>query len=146
VLYYYYNGKEPNNFQGGERRWPMAKEATFGQFFRKMRERHGLSLRRFCVENNVDPGNISKMERGLLPPPQSREKLEEYAAYLQIKEGSDDWYEFFDLASAQSGKIPQDLLNDEDLVKKLPLVFRTIRGQKISVEKLDELAEVIKKS
>jgi hypothetical protein len=65
---------------------------------------------------------------------------------LQIKEGSDDWYEFFDLASAQSGKIPQDLLNDEDLVKKLPLVFRTIRGQKISAEKLDELAEVIKKS
>lgn len=124
----------------------MAKEAKFGQFFRKMRERHGLSLRRFCVENNVDPGNISKMERGLLPPPQSREKLEEYAAYLQIKEGSDDWYEFFDLASAQSGKIPQDLLNDEDLVKKLPLVFRTIRGQKISVEKLDELAEVINKS
>ncbi|MGD0626084.1 MAG: helix-turn-helix transcriptional regulator [Thermodesulfobacteriota bacterium] len=124
----------------------MAKEATFGQFFRKMRERHRLSLRRFCVENNVDPGNISKLERGLLPPPQSREKLEEYAAYLQIKEGSDDWYEFFDLASAQSGKIPQDLLNDEDLVKKLPLVFRTIRGQKISAEKLDELAEVIKKS
>src|SRR4030042_5986804 len=121
-------------------------EVRFGQFFKKMREKKGLSLRRFCVENNVDPGNLSKLERGLLSPPQSREKLEEYAGYLQIEEGSDDWYEFFDLASAEAGRIPQDILSDKDLAKRLPLVFRTIRGQKISKEKLEQLAGGIKKT
>lgn len=122
------------------------KSFSFGQFFKMMRGKNGLSLRRFCVENHVDPGNISKLERGLVPPPQSRVKLEQYASYLKIKKGSDDWYEFFDLAAAESGRIPVDLLNDEKLIRKLPLVFRTIRGQKVTKEKLDKLIQVIRKS
>ena len=124
----------------------MAQKMTFGQFFKKMREKKGLSLRRFCTENNVDPGNISKLERGLVSPPQSREKLEQYAHYLRIEKGSDDWYEYFDLAAAHTGKIPDDIMEDAELVKKLPLVFRTIRGQKVSKEKLDRLAAIIRKS
>lgn len=124
----------------------MAAPMTFGQFFKKMREKRGLSLRQFCVKNNVDPGNISKLERGLLPPPQSREKLEQYASFLKIRKGGPEWYEFFDLAAADSGKIPADIMSDENLMKKLPLVFRTIRGQKVSKEKLEELAEVIRKA
>jgi len=124
----------------------MVAQMTFGQFFKKMREKRGLSLRQFCVKNNVDPGNISRLERSLMPPPQSREKLEQYASFLRIRRGSPEWYEFFDLAAANSGKIPADILSDENLMKKLPLVFRTIRGQKISKEKLEELGEVIRKA
>jgi transcriptional regulator with XRE-family HTH domain len=124
----------------------MAQKVTFGQFFKKMREKRGLSLRRFCTENKIDPGNISKLERGLISPPQSREKLEQYASYLGIEKGSDDWYEFFDLAAAYIGKFPDDLMEDDELVKKLPLFFRTIRGQKVSKNNLDKLAEIIRKS
>jgi len=124
----------------------MVAPMTFGQFFKKMREKRGLTLRQFCVKNNVDPGNISKLERGLMPPPRSREKLEQYASFLRVKRGSSEWYEFFDLAAADSGKIPADIMSDENLMKKLPLVFRTIRGQKVSKEKLEELAEVIRKA
>jgi len=124
----------------------MVAPMTFGQFFKKMREKRGLSLRQFCVKNKVDPGNISKLERSLMPPPQSREKLEQYASFLKIRQGSPEWYEFFDLAAANSGRIPADILSDENLMKRLPLVFRTIRGQKISKEKLEELVEVIRKA
>ena len=124
----------------------MVAPMTFGQFFKKMREKRGLSLRQFCVKNKVDPGNISKLERSLMPPPQSREKLEQYASFLRIRKGSPEWYEFFDLAAANSGKIPADILSDANLLKRLPLVFRTIRGQKVSKEKLEELAEVIRKA
>ena len=124
----------------------MVAPMTFGQFFKKMREKRGLSLRQFCVKNKVDPGNISKLERSLMPPPQSREKLEQYASFLRIRQGSPEWYEFFDLAAANSGKIPADILSDENLMKRLPLVFRTIRGQKISKEKLEELVEVMRKA
>ncbi len=124
----------------------MAQKITFGHFFKKMREKKGLSLRRFCTENNIDPGNISKLERGLISPPHSREKLEQYASYLGIEKGSDDWFEYFDLAAAYTGKIPDDLMEDDELVKKLPLLFRTIRGQKISKNKFDKLVDVIRKS
>jgi transcriptional regulator with XRE-family HTH domain len=127
----------------------MAKEEmSFGKFFKAMRAKRGLSLRKFCVENGLDPGNISKLERGVMPPPQTREKLEEYAKVLLIPEGSDDWYEFFDLASTATGRIPPDIMGDEELVKRLPLVFRTVRGQKmkISDDQLDELAEVIRRA
>jgi hypothetical protein len=65
---------------------------------------------------------------------------------LEIEKGSDDWYEYFDLAAAHAGKILAHPMEDDELVKKLPLVFRTLRGQKVSKEKLDKLAEVIRKS
>ena len=124
----------------------MRDYIVFGQFFKKMRLRTGLSLRQFCLEHGLDPGNISKLERGLASPPQSKEKLEEYARYLGIEKNSDDWYNFFDYAAASTGRIPPDVMSDEELVKKLPFVFRTLRGQKLSPEKLNHLAELIRKS
>jgi transcriptional regulator with XRE-family HTH domain len=117
---------------------------TFGHFFKEMRLKTGLSLRQFCVKHGLDPGNISRMERGIAPPPQSREKLEEYASYLAVDKDSDDWFNFFDYAAAATGRIPHDVMSDEELVKKLPVVFRTLRGQKLSVEKLHELAESVR--
>ena len=119
---------------------------VFGQLFKEMRLRTGVSLRQFCLDHSLDPGNISKMERGLASPPQSREKLEEYAQYLGIEKDSDDWYNFFDCAAASTGRIPPDVMSDEELVKKLPVVFRTLRGQKLPIEKLGDLAELIRRT
>lgn len=118
--------------------------ALFGEFFKKKRIEIGKTLRQFCIENNLDPGNISKLERGILPPPTSEKKLEHYAESLKIKKGSDDWYEFFDLAHASAGRIPEEILSDENRVSKLPLVFRTLRGQKLTKEQLNKLAKELK--
>jgi transcriptional regulator with XRE-family HTH domain len=98
------------------------------------------------MNHGLDPGNISKMERGLASPPQSKEKLEEYAQYLGIAKDTDDWSNFFDYASAATGRIPPDVMSDEELVKKLPLVFRTLRGQKLPIEKLGDLGELIRRT
>ncbi len=122
----------------------MPKEARFGTFFKSRRLANKLGLREFCQKYGLDAGNISKLERGVLPPPGSQKKLEDYAGYLAIREGSDDWYEFFDLAASESGKIPSDLMSDERLVEKLPFFFRTIRGQKVPEEKLDELIRLVR--
>ena len=118
--------------------------SLFGEFFKKKRMEMGKTLRQFCLENSLDPGNISKIERGILPPPQTS-KLEHYAKCLKIKKGSDDWYEFFDLAHASAGRIPEEILSDEEVLSKLPLVFRTLRGQKLNREQLNKLAKEIKK-
>lgn len=124
----------------------MSAKKTFGDFFRQLRAERRLALREFCLKHGFDPGNISKLERGLLPPPQSEEKLGEYAKALGLKEGSDEWYEFFDLAAASNGKIPSDVLSDKELAAKLPVFFRTLRRQKVSDKKLDDLAERIRRA
>jgi transcriptional regulator with XRE-family HTH domain len=121
------------------------KELLFGELFKQKRMALGKTLRQFCIENSLDPGNLSKVERGLMPPPTSEDKLTHYAQCLGIEKGSDDWYEFFDSAHATAGKIPKDILSNEEVLSKLPLVFRTLRGQKLTREQLKKLAEEMKK-
>ena len=123
----------------------MPAKLTFGEFFKEKRIGIRKTLRQFCVENKLDPGNISRLERGLIPPPQGSDKLEEYARYLHIKKGTDDWYSFFDLAAADRGIIPQDLMSDNEVVKMLPAFFRTLRGQKPTEEEMKKLVDKIRK-
>lgn len=122
----------------------MATETAFGEYFRTKRMALGKTLRQFCLDNGLDPGNISRLERGVAPPPQDRARLLEYASHLGLKKGSDDWQQFLDLAAADAGRIPEELMSDEDLVAKLPILFRTLRGQKVPDEKLDELVRKIR--
>ena len=124
----------------------MAQEKSFGEFLKERRIATGLTLRAFCVEFGFDSGNMSKLERGILQPPQSEELLTKYAEALNITRGSDAWFEFFDLAAAECGRIPPDVLSDEDVVAKLPVLFRTLRGQMIDKKKLDEFIETIRRT
>ena len=124
----------------------MANVSRFGNFFKERRIALKKTLRQFCFESELDPGNISKLERGILPPPQSREKLEEYAKLLRIKKGSDEWYTFFDLAAAETGRIPDDLMSGRKIEDKLPILFRTLRGQKVPNDKLEELIKKLRGS
>ena len=117
----------------------------FGSFFKEKRIALGLTLRQFCELHSLDAGNLSKVERGLLPPPKSDELLKKYAAHLKLKEGTDEWYEFFDLAAAESGKLPKELL-EKDIVGRMPVFFRTLRGKKLTKSKLDKLIKIIKES
>ncbi|MDP3041720.1 MAG: hypothetical protein Q8N62_03180 [Candidatus Omnitrophota bacterium] len=118
---------------------------TFGELFKVKRIALGKTLRQFCLEHQLDPGNVSKLERGKLPPPVSEEKLKEYALYLNIKINSDEWQVFKDSAAISSGKIPEDL-KEEDLLARLPVFFRTLRDKKFTEEELRELIEKIKES
>lgn len=121
------------------------KHGDFGRFFESLRQRNGFTLREFCKKAGADPANISRMERGVMPPPKSRDILERYAIALGIESGSDDWYEFFDLAAANQGMVPKDLMTDAELVKALPAFFRTLRGQKPTPEEMKRVAEVIRR-
>ena len=125
-----------------------AAHRTFGVFFSALR-RDGarLSLREFCDAHGFDAGNISKLERGRMAVPHSRAVLERYAAALGLNSGSDAWYQFFDLAAAEAGRIPDDLLSDAEVAKKLPVLFRALRDDSVDVEaKLRELVEIIRRA
>lgn len=122
------------------------RKNLFGAFFKELRIARKWTLRQFCEANKYDPGNISKLERGVLSPPESDGKLTEYAKALKIRRGSDDWYRFFDLARASQGKIPPEVMRKSEVADHLPLLFRTLRGQKVSEEKLNELIEMIRRA
>lgn len=123
----------------------MARE-TFGQLLKRLRIATGKTLRAFCLEGGLDPGNLSKMERDLNGPPKSDQKLGKLAQLLSLEPGTEVWQLFFDVAASDAGKIPQDLLKDEGIVEKLPILFRTLRGTATDVESLDDLVEKIRKA
>jgi len=112
---------------------------------KKLRIERGVSLREFCLSNGFDPGNYSRLERGLYPPP-SHELLEKYAAALAVVPGSDQWLELFDLAATTRGEIPSDLMADSRVVEKLPVLFRTMRATQLSPDRLDALIDEIRRS
>ena len=121
----------------------MKPKVLFGEFFKQKRIDGGMTLREFCKKFGCDPGNMSKMERGLLSPP-TEKKLEEYASFLGIPRGSNDWYEFFDRAAACKGEIPEEIMQDEEIFKSLPLIFRTFRNKKVSKKTIEELIDKLK--
>jgi len=123
----------------------MEVSKSFGEFFKQKRISLGLTLREFCRKKGFDPGNISKIERGLLPPPQSADKRREYARALGIEEGSDDWFEFCDLAATSAGKIPSDMLSRTELMNALPILFRTVRKKEPDKAELKELIDSIQR-
>ena len=119
---------------------------TFGEFFKFLRKKNKITLREFCIKASADPANISRLERGAMPPPQDPDILGRYAKALEIENGRDDWYTFFDLAAADRGIIPKDIMSDREAVKMLPAFFRTLRGQKPTEAEMKNLAEKIRKS
>jgi hypothetical protein len=64
---------------------------------------------------------------------------------LGIKIGSDTWKEMKDLANIDAGIIPDDIRSDAEILKALPMFFRTIRSDKPTAEELDKLIDMIKK-
>lgn len=114
---------------------------NFGDYFRSKRISLGLTLRTFCERFGYDPGNISRLERNILPPTLDDEKLTGYATALQIKRDSQDWVLFHDLAYAAKNSIPKDIRKHN--IDFLPAFFRTIRNKKMDKQKLQELIEFL---
>ena len=117
--------------------------SQFGEKCREARLALGLGLRRFCVENSLDPALISKIERGRikLPGAEFREKL---ADALQLT--GTDRVAFLDLGHVESGTIPPDLHSDERAAELLPAIIRSIRSKPGGNVTIEKLTEIIKRS
>lgn len=115
---------------------------SFGEFVKDMRIKNSLTLREFCRLTNMDPSNWSKTERGIFPPPKSKKILLEIANILNLQEGSEDYNTLFDLAAISY--IPPGLVSNQAVVNKLPVFFRTLRGEKPTRKELEDLIKIIK--
>ncbi|OGD78994.1 MAG: hypothetical protein A2Y64_04105 [Candidatus Coatesbacteria bacterium RBG_13_66_14] len=118
----------------------------FGDFVKAQRLALNLSLRRFCQKLELDPSNWSKVERGILPPPKDEVFLERLAVELGIEVGSPKWRELSDLAHVDRGEIPEYVMQDEELVKLLPVFFQTIDNIKPTRQDIIQLLESLKEA
>ena len=116
---------------------------SFGAFVKKLRIDREKTLRQFCAENNLDPSNWSKIERGINPAPKKQETLDSWAMALGLVPDSEQWEFFMDQAAISREAIPPDLLAEKKIAEKLPVFFRTIRGEEITDENLDSLIKQI---
>ena len=117
----------------------------FGDFIKLLRIERGISLREFCRRLSTDASNWSKIERGVLAPPQDEGKLNQIAEILGIEEDSVLSTELKDKAAVDAGIIPKDLLSDQETLNALPMFFRTVRSEKPTAEELERLIEKIRK-
>ncbi len=123
----------------------MVIAKTFGDLFKLKRVEKGVTLREFCRITGFDPGNVSKIERGLFPPPQSKEMLSKYAKALGIEEESEEWLAFCDQAIISAGKIPEDIVANEELMNALPVLFREVRNKTLDEEGMENIIKSIKR-
>jgi transcriptional regulator with XRE-family HTH domain len=122
----------------------MQQSTAFGELLRKRRAELELGLRAFAAETKLDPGNLSKYERGVLTPPQDGNTLEKIARALKWEPGTEAYQHLIDSAAAAAGRIPADIAHDPKVLARMPFLFRAARGKRLTREKLIELAERLK--
>jgi transcriptional regulator with XRE-family HTH domain len=116
---------------------------TFGAYVKDLRKKCGLSLRRFCSLAELDASNWSKVERGLLPPPKSRDQINDIASVLALPRDSEECKTLLDLAAISH--MPTELMSDKKIAQTLPMFFRTMRSDKPSPKEVRELFRLFKK-
>lgn len=117
---------------------------VFGEYLKQLRLSRNLTLRSFCEANGFDPGNYSRLERGLLPPPRDENKLEPYRSALNLEASSLEWLELRRLAAIGRGEIPATILTNVEIAQKLPAFFRTLEGGSVNPEELEELIKTLR--
>jgi len=116
----------------------------FGEFIKSLRLERDIGLREFCRRLSFDASNWSKIERGVLAPPQDKDKLDKIAKVLNVEKGEDLYNELMDKASIDAGIIPKDILSDQETLNSLPMFFRTVRSEKPTPEELEKLIKKIR--
>ncbi|MEX2532076.1 MAG: helix-turn-helix transcriptional regulator [Gemmatimonadota bacterium] len=104
-----------------------------------------LGLREFALRAEMDPGNLSRIERGRVCPPQGDHILERILLALELDLGTEQATRFTDQAAIEAGKLPPDLLTDEAVMAKIPVLLRTVQNRQLDPEQVERLIELIRK-
>ncbi|MEQ9400140.1 MAG: helix-turn-helix transcriptional regulator [Longimicrobiales bacterium] len=120
--------------------------SAFGESVRERRKELRLGLREFAQRAELDPGNLSKIERGRLNPPQDINVLDRICLALEWDLGGEPATKLHDLAAVEAGNIPPDLLDDGEVLAKIPLLLRTVKNQRLDADEMDRLIDLIRQA
>lgn len=115
----------------------------FHEYLKNLRMVREMGLRELAHKIGWDVGNYSKIERGLLSPPQKEEFIEQLASALKLS--ADERQKLSDMSALSSGKIPADIADDMKRYEFLPVLMRTIANKQLTDEQLKELTERVNK-
>jgi transcriptional regulator with XRE-family HTH domain len=107
---------------------------TFGSLVKQKRIDKRIGLRQFCLALSIDPGTWSRVERDLEAPIQNEAKLKNIANFLGLLES--EMEDFMYQAKLATGKLPDDVRSNVDLMSVLPAFFRTVNNVKPTQEEL----------
>ena len=102
-----------------------------------------LTLRKLAERAGMDPGNVSRIERGRVAPPQDLTVLGRIADALDWPPKSKGKQQLVDLAATENGRIPDYVMSEKEVMESLPVLFRTLHGKKITPEQLERLIQAI---
>jgi len=114
----------------------------FGNYITTLRLSKGITLREFCRRTGFDPSNWSRIERSVISPPKSKKTIESILDSIGIERGTEEYNTALDLGLLES--IPEDFVEEKNVLKELPVLFRTVRGGIPSEEDLQKLVEFLK--
>ncbi len=125
---------------------PSESKTTFGQMLKKLRlDEAGMGLRAFAAMIEMQPSNLSNIERDRVPPPASRQTVDRICDALGLADRDPRRDQLFDLAANPANRIPADVADVVRQQPGVPVLIRTVGNKQLSEEKLRELAEYIKK-
>src|SRR5690349_14975460 len=102
----------------------------FGAIIRSRRAELRLSLRDCALQANIDFGNLSKIERGRMAPPQDLEVVNRLISVLGL-DGTERADALRDAAAIENGRIPAAALADEKVMAALPIFLRTAQNRQL---------------
>lgn len=121
----------------------QAFSGSFGKILRQKRVDNNVTLREFARITGYDPSNVSKIERGITPPPATI-VLKGWAPVLRLDVGTPEYQDFMDSASLARNRIPEDspaaFRN-----KLLPAMLRTVRSQNMTEQDFERLIKLLNK-
>lgn len=124
----------------------MSSKLSFGEFLHQSRIKEKYGLRRFARDIGWQPSNLSNLEHGRLKPPVEKTTLITIAEILGFEEESENWKLLFDLSAKENKRIiPADIKDFLSGVEGIPVLFRTIKEQKIDENGIEKIINHIKK-
>ncbi len=118
--------------------------AEFGQYLKSLRKASGKAARIVALEAGMQPSNYSRLEYGVLNPPQTRPKLDRLAKAVGILDSKSEMAKFYDLAAAANKSIPLDLADIISRDEAVPLMLRTFGNKKLTKQDVEEIVKLVR--
>lgn len=115
----------------------------FGEYLKLLRLEKEISLRSLAKSSGIDVGNLSKIERSVLNPPQNEDFIDKINKVLKLNEIEKK--KLIDLASSSNGEYPMDIKNQLADYNAIPILLRTISNKRLSDDEIISITEKIKK-
>jgi transcriptional regulator with XRE-family HTH domain len=120
----------------------MEELRLFGNYLKELIYKKNMTLRELSRKSGIDASNLSKIERGVIYPPQKIETLQKLSKALDLEKSEHD--KLIDLAALVNGMLPEGMITIKSN-EAIPLLLRAIDDRQLTKEETEKIAEMIAK-